>query len=67
MKPAYKIRNPTTRKVRNRGFEPVTWHNADRIVSGWIYKTGRKWFYFFSPSTGRKRLPLSERSHMRAI
>lgn len=65
------IKNPTVRKVRNRGFEPVVYHRTTktecRIVSGWIYKEGRLYLYFNSPSTGRLRLPKTERRHMRAI
>lgn len=63
----YIIKNPTVRKVLNRGFEPVTYHTEQCIVSGWIYKTGKKWMYFYSPSTGNKRLRLEERKHMRIL
>lgn len=61
------IKNPTIRKVRNRGFEPVNWHHGEGVASGWIWKTGRKYLYFYAPSTGNKRVPLAERANMRAI
>jgi hypothetical protein len=67
----YKIKNPTLRKVKNRKFEPVIYHITNtkecRIVSGWIYKRGRKYLYFYSPSTGRRRVLKSEERYMRKI
>lgn len=51
------IKDPTIRKVRNRGWKPVTYHSDEGFTSGWIYKEGTKWLYFCSPSLGRKRLP----------
>lgn len=58
------IKNPTLRKVRNRGFEPVTYHSAIGFVSGWIYRRGRKWIYFYSPSLGSKKLAPDQERHM---
>ena len=37
------INNPTIRKVRNRGFEPVAFHHTSGVHNGWIYKRGTKW------------------------
>jgi len=53
----YYIKNPTIRKVRNRGWKPVTFHSDHGYTSGWIYKEGTKWLYFYSPSLGKKRIP----------
>jgi hypothetical protein len=51
------IKDPTVRKVRNRGWIPVWYHSDFGNSAGWVYKEGRKWLYFYSPSLGRKRLP----------
>jgi len=53
------IKDPTVRKVINRGWRPVWYHSDDcgGNNAGWIYKEGRKWLYFYSPGLGRKRLP----------
>ena len=51
------IKNPTVRKVKNRGWIPVWYHGARDQRPAWVYKEGRKWLYFYSPSLGRKRLP----------
>ena len=51
------IKDPTVRKVRNRGWTPVWYHGERDQRPGWVYKEGRKWLYFYSPSLGRKRLP----------
>jgi len=61
------IKKPTVRKVRNRGFIPVVYHSARGQVSGWIYKEGRKWMHFYSPSLGNKKLPLKEKRYMREV
>lgn len=65
------IKDPTVRKVRNRGFTPVVYHQHNthvcRQVSGWIIKEARKYLYFNSPTTGRLRLLKTERQHMREI
>lgn len=58
------IKNPTVRKVMNRGFEPVNYHSSRGIVSGWIYKRARKYLHFYSPSLGNKKLPLDSERHM---
>ena len=51
------IKNPTIRKVKNRGWKPVTYHSDYGYTSGWIYKEGTKWLHFYSPTLGKKRLP----------
>jgi|TARA_R100001224_G_scaffold61548_1_gene36746 hypothetical protein len=50
------IKDPTVRKVRNRGWRPVTYHSDTGFVSGWIYKESGKWLHFYSPSYGKRRL-----------
>jgi len=56
-KSSYYIKNPTVRKVKNRGWLPVTYHSEFGYTSGWIYKQGTKWLHFYSPTLGKKRLP----------
>ena len=54
------IKNATVRKVRNRGYTPITVHIMNYgFVSGWVYKKGTKWLHFYSTTTGNKRLPLN--------
>jgi hypothetical protein len=60
----YLIKNPTIRKVVNRGFTPVTYHSPEGFVSGWIYERGTKWLRFYSPSAGKLKLPLDAERHM---
>ena len=43
------IKNPTVRKVKNRGWIPVWYHGERDQRPGWVYKEGRKWLYFYSP------------------
>lgn len=52
----YAIKNPTTRKVRNRGWVPAkTWINGWR--HGWVIGEGRKWTRMYVICEGRvKRL-----------
>jgi hypothetical protein len=57
---SYKIKNATVRKVKNKGFIPITVNLINfGFVTGWIYKTGTKWMHFYSYTTGCKRLPLN--------
>ena len=58
------IKNPTVRKVINRGFTPVTYHCQRGFVSGWIYARGHKWLRFYSPSTGTMKIAIAEECHM---
>ena len=57
------IKNPTVRKVKNRGWKAVTYHSEWGYPSGWIYKEGTKWFHFYSPSLGRKRISKNSKLH----
>lgn len=50
------IKNPTLRKVRNRGFVPISYHHESGVHNGWIYKTGTKWTHAIFPSLGRIRI-----------
>jgi len=63
------IKQPTLRKIRNRGFEPVKYQlpGAQGFAYGWIYKRGRKLIHFRSPCTGRMRVPLEEERYMIAL
>ena len=52
-----KIKNPPIRKVRNRGFIPISYHSDKYgIQNGWIYKTGHKWTHAHFPSLGNVRI-----------
>tara|TARA_R110000851_G_scaffold247175_2_gene399680 strand:- start:1458 stop:1682 length:225 start_codon:yes stop_codon:yes gene_type:complete len=61
MKAAYIIKNPTVRKVKNRGFKPVWYFGKHGWSAGWVFKEGTKWLYFYSPTVGKKRLPKTTR------
>ena len=50
------IKNPTKRKVRNRGFTPVRYHHDSGIHNGWIYKVGTKYNHARFPSLGNVRI-----------
>lgn len=63
-----KIKNPTTRKVRNRGFVPLRYRSPDGVVHGWIVKEGRKWVHFFSVTDQRTlKLELTEQRYMKEV
>ena len=57
----YAIKNPTLRKVRNRGYQPVSvW--VDGWYSGWRVKTGRKYQHIFLITAGKvKKFPVKTR------
>ena len=57
----YIIKNPTIRKVRNRGFSPVWYFSKYGWTAGWVYKEGPKWVWFYSPTIGKKKLPKTTR------
>jgi len=50
------IKDPTVRKVLNRGWRPVWYHSEWGWTAGWVYKEGRTWLYFYSPTLGKKKL-----------
>jgi len=54
--PDHLIKNATIRKVRNRGFTPVSYHHDSGIHNGWIHKVGTKWNHAFFPSLGNVRI-----------
>ncbi len=58
----YAIKNPTLRKVKNRGYKPVSvWLGG--WYSGWLVKTGRKYQHIFLITTGTvKKFPVSTRA-----
>jgi hypothetical protein len=53
----YFIKDPTVRKVKNRGWTPVWYHSDFGWTAGWIYKEGTKYHHFYSPTLGKKRIP----------
>lgn len=61
------IKNPTIRKVKNRGFTPICYHHDTGVHTGWIYKTGTKWTHAMFPSLGRVRISKQNLRYVRAI
>lgn len=62
-----KIKNPTIRKVRNRGFEPVNYYTDYGEFACWIEKVGRLKLWVRFPDGKMKKVPMAERLYMRAI
>ena len=67
MKDLSKIKNPPTRKGKNRGFTPIAYHNGDGVYNGWIYKETPKFAFARFPGLGRKRLEKSELRYVRYL
>lgn len=61
---SHTIKNPTRRKVRNRGWEPVRLNWNGYVVHGWIYKRGRELLHIHIIGIGDRKVPLSEETHM---
>lgn len=62
------IRNPTLRKVRNRGFVPVRYQTDGGFYHGWIVKHGREYVHVYVIAFDRVlRLPPSEARFIKAI
>ena len=61
------INNPTIRKVRNKGFTPVSYHHTSGVHSGWIYKRGTKWIHAHFPSLGNIKLAKSELRYVKEL
>ena len=61
------IKNPTTRKVKNRGFTPIAYHSDNGVYNGWIYKETPKFAFARFPGLGRKRLEKSELRYVRYL
>jgi hypothetical protein len=61
------IKNPTTRKVRNRGFRPISYHHDSGIHNGWIYKVGTKWNHARFPSLGNVRISKADMRYVREL
>lgn len=59
--------NPTLRKVRNRGWEPVRYRDYSGSHNGWIYKRGYKLLHCHFPSLGNVKLPLEEERYMQPL
>ena len=58
------IDNPTTRKVVNRGFEPICYHMETGQHTGWIYKEGRTLLHIYLIGIGHRKVAQSERRSM---
>ena len=67
MRDVSQIKNPTTRKVKNRGFTPIAYHNGDGVYNGWIYKETPKFTFARFPGLGRKKLEKSELRYVRYL
>jgi len=63
----HSIKNPTVRKVRNRGFTPVSYHHESGIHNGWIYKVGPKWNHARFPSLGNVRISKADMRFVREL
>lgn len=66
------IKNPTSRKVRNRGLVPMRYRLPDKpygaYVYGWIVNRGPKYLHFHCSTLGRTlRVPLAEERYMREV
>ena len=61
------IKNPTKRKVRNRGFTPVRYHHDSGIHNGWIYKVGTKYNHARFPSLGNVRISEADMRFVREL
>ena len=61
------LKNPTVRKVKNRGWEPVRWRSTDGVYHGFIVRRGTKYLHCYFFALGRKRLPLIEERYMKEI
>ena len=61
------IKNPTKRKIRNRGFTPVRYHHDSGIHHGWIYKFGTKWNHARFPSLGNVRISKGDMRFVREL
>ena len=61
------IKNPTKRKVRNRGFTPVRYHHDSGIHNGWIYKVGTKYNHARFPSLGTVRISKADMRFVREL
>ena len=61
------IKNPTIRKVRNRGFTPVSYHHDSGIHNGGIYKVGTKYNHARFPSLGNVRISRADMRFVREL
>ena len=55
----------TYRKGLNRGYIPVHYNTNHGVHACWIIKEGRKWMTIQWVTGAKKRVPLSEKKHMR--
>lgn len=61
------LKEPTLRKVRNRGWEPIAYRTDSGVLNGWVVKRGRKWIHCYFVSTGRKKVKITEERYFRKL
>lgn len=61
------IKNPTVRKVLNRGYVPITWHTDHGVLSCWVEKIGHKLLHVRLVDGTVRRVSHSEARYMRQI
>lgn len=63
-----RIKDPTIRKLRNRGLTPLRYQTNGGFYHGWIEKRGRKKLRFYCIAMRRAiTLPLAEERYMKEI
>lgn len=61
------IKNPTVRKVKNRGYTPIWYHTDHGQYPCWIEKEGTKLLHVRFTDGRLRRVPKSERRYMEVI
>ena len=62
------INDPTSRKVRNRGFRPIKYRTENEVRFGWLVEETPKYVRIRLPGDERSRkLPLSERRYIQEL
>ena len=62
------IRNPTVRKVRNRGYTPIRYRTANGCHTGWIiHQTRTKLIIRLVGEERNRRVDIGERRYMTEI
>ena len=61
------MKNPTYRKVVNRGFTPIQYHTRYGQYTCWIEKVGRKLLHVRFTDGRLKKVPMTETRYMKAI
>ena len=61
------MKNPTYRKVINRGFTPIRYRTNTGTVFCWVEKTGRKLLHVRFTDGRLRRVPMAEKRYMTEI